>query len=48
MGLFLAREILGLTGITIRESGEPGRGARFEVRVPEGMWRGEVTEITGN
>jgi PAS domain S-box-containing protein len=48
MGLFLAREILGLTGITIRESGEPGRGARFEVRVPEGKWRGEVTEITGN
>jgi len=48
MGLFLAREILGLTGISIRESGEPGRGARFEVRVPEGMWRGEVTEITGN
>ena len=39
MGLFLAREILGITGITIRETGEPGKGARFEVRVPKGMWR---------
>jgi PAS domain S-box-containing protein len=43
MGLFLAREILGLTGITIREAGESGKGARFEVRVPKGMWRGEMT-----
>jgi PAS domain S-box-containing protein len=43
MGLFLAREILGITGITIRETGEPGKGARFEVMVPKGMWReGEV------
>jgi PAS domain S-box-containing protein len=39
MGLFLAREILGITGITIRETGEPGKGARFEVGVPKGMWR---------
>jgi PAS domain S-box-containing protein len=38
MGLFLAREVLGITGITIRETGEPGKGARFEIRVPEGMW----------
>ena len=39
MGLFLAREILLITGISIRETGEPGRGARFEIRVPAGMWR---------
>jgi PAS domain S-box-containing protein len=38
-GLFLAREILSITGITIAETGEPGRGARFEMTVPKGMWR---------
>jgi signal transduction histidine kinase len=43
MGLFLAREILDITGISIRETGEPGKGARFEIMVPKGMWReGEV------
>jgi PAS domain S-box-containing protein len=39
VGLFLAREILDITGITIRETGEPGKGARFEMTVPKGMWR---------
>ncbi|KQC03221.1 MAG: hypothetical protein APR53_05900 [Methanoculleus sp. SDB] len=39
LGLFLAREILAITGITIRENGEPGKGARFEIVVPEGMYR---------
>ena len=38
-GLFLAREILDITGITIRETGEPGKGARFEIAVPKGAWR---------
>ncbi|MDD1715544.1 MAG: sensor histidine kinase, partial [Methanolinea sp.] len=38
-GLFLAREILSITGISIRESGEPGTGARFEILVPEGLYR---------
>ena len=35
-GLNLSREILDITGITIAETGEPGKGARFEIRVPEG------------
>ncbi len=39
LGMFLAREILSLTGITITETGEPEKGARFEIRVPEGMFR---------
>ena len=39
LGMFLAREILSLTGITIRETGDPGNGARFEMMVPIGMWR---------
>ncbi len=39
LGMFLSREILSLTGMTIRETGTPGRGARFEITVPEGMWQ---------
>jgi PAS domain S-box-containing protein len=37
--LFLAREILSITGITISENGEPGRGARIEIFVPAGSFR---------
>jgi len=37
-GLFLSREILGITGLSIRESGEPGKGARFEITVPPGYF----------
>lgn len=39
LGLFLTREILGVTGMTIRETGEPGKGVRFEITVPEGTYR---------
>ncbi|MDD1694555.1 MAG: ATP-binding protein, partial [Methanoregula sp.] len=39
LGLFLSREILAITGITITENGEPGKGARFEILVPDGTWR---------
>lgn len=35
MGLYLAREILDLTDIKICETGEPGKGARFEIIVPK-------------
>jgi signal transduction histidine kinase len=38
-GLFLSREILAITGLTIKENGEPGRGARFEISVPPGSFR---------
>jgi signal transduction histidine kinase len=37
--LFLTREVLDVTGITIRETGTYGKGARFEMRVPEGAYR---------
>jgi len=40
LGLFLSREILAITGMAIRETGEPGKGARFEILVPEGKFRG--------
>ena len=39
MGLFLTREILSVTGVTIRETGEPGKGARFEMTVPKSAYR---------
>jgi PAS domain S-box-containing protein len=39
LGLFLAREILSITGLSISETGEPGRGARFEIVVPKGAAR---------
>jgi signal transduction histidine kinase len=39
LGLFLTREILAITGITITETGEPGKGARFEIAVPKGGYR---------
>jgi len=38
-GLFLAREILSITGIFIRETGVPGNGTRFEIVVPESRYR---------
>ena len=38
-GLFLVREILAVTGCTIAETGASGKGARFEIVVPEGSFR---------
>lgn len=39
LGLFLVREILSITGITIRENGTDGAGARFEMAIPKGAYR---------
>jgi PAS domain S-box-containing protein len=39
MELFLVREILSITGITIQETGAMGKGARFEMTVPKGAFR---------
>ncbi|ACL15447.1 PAS domain S-box protein [Methanosphaerula palustris] len=39
LGLFLIREILSITGISITETGEPGAGVRFEIHVPRGTYR---------
>ena len=39
LGLLLAREILSITGLSIRECGNPGEGARFEIRLPLGKYR---------
>ena len=39
LGMFLSREILAITGFSIKESGVYGKGARFEIMVPKGMFR---------
>lgn len=38
-GLFLARETLAITGFTVIENGEPGKGARFVITLPKGTYR---------
>jgi PAS domain S-box-containing protein len=39
LDMYLSREILSLTDISIRETGTFGKGARFEIRIPEGAYR---------
>jgi PAS domain S-box-containing protein len=38
-GLFFVRGFLEMTGASIRETGEPGKGSRFEITIPKGMYR---------
>lgn len=40
-GLFLSRQILSLTGLTITENGIYGKGARFVIHASRGMFRME-------
>lgn len=39
LGLFLSREILSITGLTIEETGRYGEGARFVIHIPKGLFR---------
>ena len=39
LGMYLSREILAITGLTIKESGVYGKGVRFEIMVPKGKFR---------
>ncbi|MBT8508920.1 hypothetical protein AZH53_10940 [Methanomicrobiaceae archaeon CYW5] len=43
-GLFLAREVLSITGISISETGTEGEGASFELNIPPGTWRYESAD----
>lgn len=45
LGLFLSREILSITDISISETGKAGGGARFEIRVPAGKFRAPQNEV---
>ena len=42
-GLFLSREILAITNLTIKENGKYGYGARFVIHVPREAYRSLVT-----
>jgi signal transduction histidine kinase len=44
LGLFLVRGILSITGMEIKETGIEGEGARFEITVPPGNWRGNISQ----
>jgi signal transduction histidine kinase len=46
-GLFLAREILAVTGMTIMETGDPEHGVRFEICLPPGSFELNVGEPPG-
>jgi signal transduction histidine kinase len=48
LGLFLSREILSITGLSIKESGEYGKGARFEILIPKGKFRFAKPEADQN
>jgi signal transduction histidine kinase len=43
IGLFICREILGVTAMTIAENGTEGKGARFVIHVPSEGYRIEGT-----
>jgi K+-sensing histidine kinase KdpD len=44
-GLFLAREILAITGITVKETGDTEKKVRFELRIPRRAYRFRAIEI---
>jgi PAS domain S-box-containing protein len=47
LGMFLVREVLSITGLTIRECGIWGKGARFEIFAKNGTYRASVPD-SGN
>jgi signal transduction histidine kinase len=48
MGLFIAKEILSITGLTLQETGISGSGARFEIDVPAGCFRVHEKPVNGH
>ncbi len=46
--LFLAREILSITGISLQETGEKGKGIRFEIKIGNSEFRVSELANTGN
>jgi len=43
--LYFIHDILELSGMQIKETGEPGKGVRFEISVPSGIYR--ITKSSG-
>ena len=48
LGLFIAKEILSITGLTLQENGISGSGARFEINIPTGCFREHEKPVDGN
>ena len=48
LGMFLSREILAITGLSMKESGVYGKGVRFEILVPKGKFRFSKSEFGQN
>ncbi len=46
MGLYVASQIMSMSGGVIREMGEEGKGARFELIFPEGSWKEEKFDMS--
>ncbi|PWR73339.1 PAS domain S-box protein [Methanospirillum stamsii] len=46
-GLFLTREIASISGFSIQETGEYGKGVRFEISIPNGSWSTGMHEQNG-
>jgi signal transduction histidine kinase len=44
-GLYLVKDILSITGISLKETGRPGGGARFEMLIPREDYR--FTKVSG-
>jgi signal transduction histidine kinase len=44
LGLYLSREILAITNMVITETGTEGKGVRFEISVPKGMYGTRIRE----
>jgi PAS domain S-box-containing protein len=47
LGLFIAKEILSITGLSLQETGVFGLGARFEIDVPTGCFRMHEKLVNG-
>ena len=47
LGLFLCREILAITDLSIRENGTYGKGARFLITAPSERWRIGAQTVNG-
>ena len=47
LGLYLVRELLRISDTRIREVGENGKGARFEIDFPEGGYRRKMASEKG-
>jgi len=44
-GLFFVKSLLAMTGISIEETGKPGKGARFELRIRSNQFREKPVNV---